>query len=97
MSRRRYPDEEKSRLLAEFQASGTTAAAFCREQGLCYQTFLNWRRSAPADDPAPERPEFIELDLSRPADAGSTPTMLVELELGGGIVLRVRRDPARWP
>ena len=94
MSRRRYTDEEKARLLAEFQACGSTAA-FCREHGLCYQTFLNWRRAAPGDEAFPERPEFIELDLGRPVRAA--PAVLIELELGDGIVLRVRRDPAPQP
>jgi len=95
MSRRRYTDEEKARLLAEFQACGSTAAAFCREHRLCYQTFLNWRRAAPGDEAFPERPEFIELDLGRPVRAA--PAVLIELELGDGIVLRIRRDPAPQP
>lgn len=97
MSRRRYTDEEKARLLDEFHAGGATAAAFCREQGLCYQTFLNWRRAAPDDSTPPERTEFIELDLARAPRPEADPAMLVELDLGGGIVLRVRREPVPRP
>jgi hypothetical protein len=34
MSRTRYTDEDKARLLGEFDAYGGSAAAFCRDRGL---------------------------------------------------------------
>lgn len=40
MSRRRYTDEDKGRLLGEFEACGGSAAALCRDGGLAYQTFI---------------------------------------------------------
>ena len=43
MSRTRYTDEDKARLLGEFEAGGGSAAAFCRERGISYQTFVAWR------------------------------------------------------
>jgi hypothetical protein len=36
MSRARYTDEDKARLLGEFDACGRSAAAFCRDRGLSY-------------------------------------------------------------
>ena len=44
MSRTRYTDEDKARLLGEFDAGGGSAASFCRERGISYQTFIAWRR-----------------------------------------------------
>ena len=38
MSRTRYTDEDKARLLGEFDAGGGSAAAFCRERGISYWT-----------------------------------------------------------
>lgn len=93
MSRTRHTDHEKARFLRDFEHSGQSAAAFCRQRGISYQTLANWRRAA-ADLPPPEQaPAFLEFELGaerhRPAPAGP----LVELELGGGIILRIH--PAR--
>ena len=68
MSRRHYTDKEKIEYLAEFTRSGGTAAAYCREQGLVYQTFMRWRR---------ERNGDLELGQSAPA------TEFVDYKSGG--------------
>jgi len=94
MPRIHYTSEEKSRLLAKFEEASTSAAAFCRAEGLSYQTFLNWRRSA-SDTGSAELPRFIEVELGAAPRPAAVPAMLVELELGGGIVLRLRHEPAR--
>ena len=94
MSRTRHTDREKARIIREFEHHDGSAAAFCRQRGVAYQTFMNWRRRVSASLPvASEPPAFLEFEL------GTTPTRqvstspLVELELGGGIVLRIH--PAR--
>ena len=40
-------DEKRGRwegILSEWEGSGLSAAGFCRERGLSYQTFLYWRK-----------------------------------------------------
>lgn len=99
MSRRRYTEKERADCLAEFERSGTSAAAFCREKGLCYQTFLNWRRRhgalSRAQATRPEEAEFVEVEL--PANASSpgcgSADPAVELILAGGSVLRIYPTP----
>ena len=94
MSRRRYTDDEKTKFLTEFDQHGGSAAAFCREQGLTYQTFLGWRRGWDGES-QPDRPmetaEFVEVEL-QPGNQAPGRSMVdpaVELVLGGGTVLRI--------
>ena len=90
MSRTRHTDKEKARILRVFVDHDQRAAAFCRQRGVSYQTLVNWRRRAAANLPDPgQPPAFLEFQLGpaphRPAPVGP----LVELELGGGIILRI--------
>ncbi len=90
MSRTRHTDQEKARILREFTHHDGSAASFCRQRGISYQTLMNWRGHASANLPDPEHPPaFLEFQLEsaqhRPAPFGP----LVELELGGGIILRI--------
>ena len=100
MSRRHYTDKEKIEYLAEFTRSGGTAPAYCREQGLVYQTFMRWRRERNGDlelgQSAPAT-EFVEIDLP-PGDETSKPdpgSPAVELVLGGGTILRIYPSQTR--
>jgi transposase-like protein len=43
-NRRRRSPEEKTEYLALFEKSGMPVSAFCREHGLCEQTFYYWRK-----------------------------------------------------
>ena len=63
MSRSRYSDEDKARLLGEFDACGGSAAAFCRDRGLAYQTSIAWRRGTAGRRDAGNTMEFVELAL----------------------------------
>lgn len=78
-------------LFVRFEASGQSRAAFCAEQGIVMSSFARWwqrlrpgvrRRKALVADPV-----FVELAPAR--DSGSHWDM--ELELGAGMVLRLRR------
>lgn len=90
MSRTRYTDEDKARLLGEFEAGGGSAAAFCRERGISYQTFVAWRRGRRLARHKPGAAvEFLELDLTPAAGRRADSSPRVELDLGGGIVLRI--------
>ena len=84
MSRPRHTDKQKARILREFEHYDGSAASFCRQRGLSYQTLMNWRGRASANLPDPEQPPaFLEFQLEsahqRPAHVGP----LVELEVSG--------------
>jgi transposase-like protein len=96
MSRRRYTDEDKARLLGEFDASRGSAAAFCRQRGLAYQTFISWRRGDRACRRATRSAtEFVEFEVGSPRQVQSTAVPLIELDLGGGLVLRIHPHAPR--
>ena len=64
MSRTRHTDKEKARILREFEYHDGSAAAFCRQRGVSYQTLMNWRGHASANLPNPEQPPaFLEFQL----------------------------------
>lgn len=94
MSRTRHTDKEKARIIREFEHHDGSAAAFCRQRGVSYQTFMNWRRRASTSLPiAAEPPAFLEFELGTAPSRHVFSGPLVELELGGGIILRIH--PAR--
>lgn len=97
MSRTRHTDKEKARIIREFQQHDGSAAAFCRQRGISYQTFMNWRRQSSASLPLKaEPPAFIEFELGASPQQHVSTVPLVELELGGGIILRIHpTQPAR--
>lgn len=93
MSRTRHTDKEKVRIIRDFEQHDQSAAAFCRQRGISYQTLMNWRR-ATANLPVPEQPPaFLEFELGASPHQRVSTGPLVELELGGGIILRIH--PAR--
>ena len=76
-------EAEWTNIMAEFERSGMSQRKFCEARGLSLKTFANWRcrlgRGA-------RRGSFVE--LAPPVVSGWD----VELDLGGGVVLRVRRS-----
>ena len=94
MARRRYTVEEKAGLLEDWQRSGMSAAAFCRQRGINYQNFLRWR--AEGSRPVSRKtgiPAFVELEVaaptSKPGAAVVQDATVVELSLGTQTVLRI--------
>ena len=83
-------------LVAEQRRSGLSMAAFCRREELTYQSFVTHARRVPAvvaderTDAELALPEFVEIGMPGPASASSS-AWLVELDLGDGLQLRVRR------
>ncbi len=88
---RRNRDQWRA-LLERFERSGQSREQFCRERSLSVSSFERWRRQlgktvAPRQVIA-EEPVFLEL----PADArASSEAWEVELQLGAGVFLRLRR------
>ena len=52
MSRTRHTDKQKARIIREFEHHDGSAAAFCRQRGVSYQTLMNWRGRASANLPS---------------------------------------------
>ena len=65
--------DRRAKLLAAFERSGLTTAAFARQHGIGYSTFCGWhhRWAKPEASPA-----FVEVELSEPA---ATVELLVEV------------------
>jgi transposase-like protein len=72
----------RTELLAAYERSGLSAAAFARQHGLNYTTFCGWRsrqaRTALAS------PGFVQIELPSPAARSE-----LVLELGAGARLRL--------
>jgi hypothetical protein len=71
----------RAQLLAAFDQSGLSAAAFARQHGLNYTTFCGWRHRR-ARRPIP--PAFVQVELAAPPAADG---LIIELE--GGARLRI--------
>jgi len=62
--RRRIPGLRRTRLLAAFERSGLSAAAFARRYGLHYTTFCGWRQRQAKGQASPN---FVQVELPSPA------------------------------
>lgn len=93
MAYKRRSKAEKIRWVERYNQSGLDARAFCRRHRLPYQGLLKWRRLDPDEgEPAEPAPEFVEFEVSAPRDAVTGCGLAAELEVGGGVVLRVFRS-----
>lgn len=86
--RTRRSEQEWRAVMAQFARSGLGGEAFCAREGIALSTFWNWRsrlqRSSRAKAVSPASP-FVELV----SDSASR-TFDIELDLGRGVVLRMR-------
>ena len=74
---------EWTAIMEDFERSGLSRREFCESRGLSLKTFGNWRHRLGATGGTGS---FVE--LAPPVMSGWD----VELELGDGVVLRVRRS-----
>ncbi len=86
--RTRRSREQWQRLLDEQSASGQTQTTFCQAKGLCLASFQNWKRRLAAE--ASEQPSQPWVELGT-LDQVSGPGWDIELDLGNGVCLRLRR------
>lgn len=87
-TRSRRTAEEWKQLLEAYAASGLDQKQFCREQGLGYSTFAKWKKRLVTGKPVSESPLF---ELAAPL-VDSPTSWDIELALGAGMVLRIRRS-----
>lgn len=88
---RRRSQAQWQRVMSAQAASGLSQQAYCRRHGIAYSSFCRWKRklseaTGSASVPAPAA--FVELEPVAPA---ASPRWDVELELGEGVYLRLRR------
>lgn len=79
-TRTRTSRNRRRQLLAAFERSGLTAAAFARQHAIAYTTFCSWRRRPPAKPAL----AFAEVELLSPP----TPEAIV-VELGSQARVRL--------
>lgn len=85
--RRRHSAAERRAVLARFAASGASVAAFCRSESISVGTLRRWQSLSDRDEaPRSAAPGFVDLGA-----LGGGGALTIELDLGGGCVLRVRR------
>lgn len=89
---RRTADQWRT-LIAEQSDSGMSQEAFCKHKRLALSTFTNWKRrlaSVPVleDERAPDPSPWIDLGGLEASGSGWD----IELDLGGGVCLRLRRS-----
>jgi transposase-like protein len=86
--RRMATVERRAQLVAAYQASGLTMAAFARREGVKYATFAHWvLKAQKATTPAKPRIRFAELQLPLRGAAVEP----LEIRLPDGTVLRGTR------
>ena len=77
--------------------SGLSQVAFCAAEGLSVSSLQNWKRKFVREgriaqaSAAVSAPWFAELAVPEPGSESVPPTWQIELELGGGVVLRIHR------
>lgn len=74
----------RAQLLAAFDHSGLSAAAFTRQHGLNYTTFCGWRAQRAKTRTAPE---FVQVEVAAP-----TPPVELVIEVGPQTRLRVHSE-----
>jgi hypothetical protein len=86
-------EAEWERLMAAYEAGDLPQRAFCKARGVAYSSFGYWRRrlrSATAPLVSGSASSVAPLLEVSPLALGDAADWRVELELGGGIVLRLR-------
>ena len=72
-------------IMARYEASGLSGEGFCEAEGIGKSAFWRWRRRLANGEAGAGKAVFVEL-------AGDPATSWdAELDLGAGVVLRVRR------
>ena len=83
--------EQWAAIMREYELGGIPAKAFCKQKGLALSTFTRWRRELKLH-PVPAQAQFVPVTQpATGAPSASQPPLRVELDLGGGMVLRVQR------
>ena len=88
-SHRRRTALQWKRIIAAQSASGQGQAAYCRRHRIAYSSFCRWKRALAETSVAAR--ELQPVDFIELAAAPVAARWEVELELGEGVYLRLRR------
>lgn len=89
---RRRCRAEWQRILTAQSSSGLGQEAYCRQHSIAYSSFCRWKRALTAQSPStPTRAVTDAFIALEPAAALVASCWDVELELGEGVFLRLRR------
>jgi hypothetical protein len=80
---KRYTEDVRRALVGEFETSGMSAAAFCRQAGIAAVTLAAWRRrlrKAPEAGSPSARPQWVPVVVGGPAGD--------EASIGGYVLTR---------
>ena len=90
-TKRPYRTEEQWRqLIEEHEAGDLSVDKFCTQNNLKRTTFYKWRKRLLQESiPLSTPPAFIELPVAKTTPVQQS-TWDIELELGSGVVLRLR-------
>jgi len=82
------PVAERSRLIAEYHASGMTMAASARRESIKYATFAGWVAKAARRSIGPSRIEFARVQVPDSAARSGASADTLEVRLPDGTMLR---------
>ena len=95
MNKRRTPEQWQA-LVDQQRDSGLSAMQFCKQQGIGYASFCNWRRRL-SHEPTGEsagsgEAGFLDLSSLMDASPSSGPGWNIVLSLGNGVELRLSQN-----
>lgn len=87
--------EEWEVLVTRYEESGQTPEQFCTEMGIGQSTLRRWCSRLRERSPVPgsQAPVFVELPSEQQRASSTAQPWEVELQLGAGVLLRLRRAP----
>lgn len=92
--RQKHTPAQWQQLIDGQAASGQSQVAFCAEHGLSKSSFLHWKRRLRASQAPTSTPSALFAPLAgTPADSARD-DWTIELDLGDGVCLRLRRGAA---
>lgn len=80
MKRRKISAKRREKLLAMFEGSGMSSAAFARKHGIGYSTLCGWRNRAKVE----AKPTLVEVELPHQSEDGG-----LSIELGGNCRVQI--------
>lgn len=88
----RRTSEQWQTIVDQQTQSGLSGAAFCKAEGIKYQSFMNWRmKLSTSEEVASPEATFIELTAPEQLHNAQSHRWLLELDLAPGVQLRIAR------
>jgi transposase-like protein len=86
---KRFSNEERAAVLQRWNISGLRLAPICRQEQLCYQSVLRWRRARLGQGKDVGKAPFLKVECAHLCVVSVQPCLQAELALPLGMVLRV--------